>query len=67
MGCIFSRFFSSQEIVYSRELQLILPVTKNDIYHNNKLEIDMDYKETNNREINNKQKEQKVMRIIKHI
>ena len=64
MGCILSRFFSQNKIVYSRELQLILPVSKNDIY-SNKLEIyenDID-----NHIIENKENNSKVMRIIKHI
>ena len=40
MGNLFSRainyMFPKDEIVYSRELQIILPVTQNDIYDENK-------------------------------
>ena len=59
MGCIFSRFFSTDEIVYSRELQVNLDISKNNVY-SNKLEL-IDTENTENKENN------KIMRLITHI
>jgi len=59
MGCIFSRFFSTDEIVYSRELQVNLDIPKNNVY-SNKLEF-IDIENTENKGNN------KIMRLITHI
>jgi hypothetical protein len=59
MGCIFSRFFSTDEIVYSRELQVNLDIPKNNVY-SNKLEF-IDIENTENKENN------KIIRLITHI
>ncbi len=52
MGIFFSRvynyFYSTDEIVYSRELCISLPITQNDIYkENNIFKENKIYKETN--------------------
>ena len=39
MGCIFSRFFLPDKIIYSRELQTKIRISNNDIYNDNQLEL----------------------------
>jgi hypothetical protein len=52
MGNLLNRainyIFPHNEIIYSKELQIILPVTHNDIYQENKNDI---IKQTNNENI----------------